>query len=1556
MEESSVQLNGASCKVKIYMRMQLLKVSLQSIPTAITLLVTAIGVWLQPLHAGEVQSIWHDSDMVTEGRISPDGKLAFTFDGFTILLWESATGKVVRRVNVSSLFSEKWPSIHGVAPSPSLAQVAVSSNGKVSLFDLQRSQMIWVTETNINAKKLVWSEDGRFLVVAADYSKSATVLDARSGAVVSMLDLLAVPTGSEPAYTATSLESIAISPDATTIFLGGSNEGGLYSRTSGKPLLRIRRDGIFIGASFSPDGKRLATAMSDNEVCLWGRNTGEQLRCLDGHKNLVTDVAFSPDGSTIASAGYEGEILISEVESGKPVTTLSGHQGGVYGLDYSPDGKHLLSVGGDSTGRFWSIDGDTGADAPVPLEREKQVIKPSLVAQLGHSGGVTASAISADGNLVVTGGADGVVSINEASSGRVIRRISAHPGNLGKINVLQLAFDDSVVITGSDDGTVGLWEIETGRKRLQINVDTQVDALAVVDDGKLIVTASEDGGFITAWSGLTGEKIRRVGEILDRDQGVFGIALLPDNRRFSSAHRDGKVRIYDFKSGVVQRTLEIAQNNIIYRIAVTPDGKRIVTTTLNREASVWDLESGTQLHQWNFEDKQIWSSAVSPDGHTVAFGDNSGETHILNLESGNEIRTLPKIKGAQGGGLGVHTLSFAPNSPHLVVGTGGTSEAQGVAQLWQLGDESMLQEYSGQSGAVVSASFSPNGDFVLVNGLTEAVFWDLRTGGVVGRLAHPLRKRVKFVSGESRVVSPDGNNVVVRSLHSGQQGRLIPSEGSFDFRMVHDVVSSPDGQHLLTNELDGLFLRDADSGRVIHHFPDVTLGFAGAEPLFSPDGKAVFTLTHDEGILWDVESGKPRSRISQPGAFINFDKMAFTANGRYVVIRNSSHDEAIVLDMEQGQIARRYPESDKRYRSDSYWLLAAPDGGVVLLNATYDGSYRLIDPVSSKEQLRWADSPGYITTAALSPDGNLLATSGEDRSVSLWDVSDGQLITRLDHHSGSVNEISFSTDGERMLSASSDGSVGIWDLSKNRLLASLLSFSNGDWAVVAADGRYVSNAPGDLPALSWVMPDEPLKPLPIEIFLREYFEPRLLVRLFGGEAMTPVQLVSEVNRLQPLTRITSITASSADPASVDISVEVKSVSSGEKRYSGARDLRIFRDGQLIAYGLESDDEQLKQEGVAELRFKDVRIPTDRNSDIKFSAYAFNHDGVKGVSSHYPFKPQLSSEKRAPRAYVVSIGVNSHQNSAWDLSYSAADARAMQSVLIDRLRRIGRYETVVPIALISDRETGESSARKEVVSAVLAALAGDRLDQRLLDQYPQLATLRSANPEDTLILSFSGHGYADENGVFHLFPEDIGVGTRREVTDAMLKRTISGNELSRWLRDVDAGEMVMIIDACNSAASVESDGFKPGPMGSRGFGQLAFNKGMRILTATQAENVALESDLIGHGIMTYALLREGLEQTRADAAPLDGEIKVGEWLIYGVARVPDLYHEVKRGRISGTRGVVRVHKPSQTEQAARRLNVQRPGLFDFVKSRSDQLIERYPVQSSRDSELPLVHVQ
>src|SRR3989440_4366623 len=51
----------------------------------------------------------------------------------------------------------------------------------------------------------------------------------------------------------------------------------------------------------------------------------------------------------------------------------------------------------------------------------------------------------------------------------------------------------------------------------------------------------------------------------------------------------------------------------------------------------------------------------------------------------------------------------------------------------------------------------------------------------------------------------------------------------------------------------------------------------------------------------------------------------------------------------------------------------------------------------------------------------------------------------------------------------------------------------------------------------------------------------------------------------------------------------------------------------------------------------------------------------------------------------------------------------------------------------------------------------------------------------------------------------------------------------------------VVDACHSSASVQGEGFKPGPMGSRGLGQLSYDKGMRILTSTQSDDVALETD-------------------------------------------------------------------------------------------------------------------
>jgi hypothetical protein len=68
---------------------------------------------------------------------------------------------------------------------------------------------------------------------------------------------------------------------------------------------------------------------------------------------------------------------------------------------------------------------------------------------------------------------------------------------------------------------------------------------------------------------------------------------------------------------------------------------------------------------------------------------------------------------------------------------------------------------------------------------------------------------------------------------------------------------------------------------------------------------------------------------------------------------------------------------------------------------------------------------------------------------------------------------------------------------------------------------------------------------------------------------------------------------------------------------------------------------------------------------------------------------------------------------------------------------------------------------------------------------------------------------------------------------MLKSAISANELAEWLSPIDAAEMSFVLDSSDSTSSMEANDFKPRLMGSRGLGQLAYDKRMRILAASQS---------------------------------------------------------------------------------------------------------------------------
>jgi uncharacterized caspase-like protein len=236
-----------------------------------------------------------------------------------------------------------------------------------------------------------------------------------------------------------------------------------------------------------------------------------------------------------------------------------------------------------------------------------------------------------------------------------------------------------------------------------------------------------------------------------------------------------------------------------------------------------------------------------------------------------------------------------------------------------------------------------------------------------------------------------------------------------------------------------------------------------------------------------------------------------------------------------------------------------------------------------------------------------------------------------------------------------------------------------------------------------------------------------------------------------------------------------------------------------------------------------------------------------------------------------------------------------------------------------------NATKANILAALRKLSGTQEAPTL--KATALDSLKRAQPEDTVIIYFAGHGTAQAQR-FYLIPHDLGYeGDRTKLTEAGLKsilaHSISDLEIEQSVEGIDAAHMLLIIDACNSGQALEAEEKRRGPMNSKGLAQLAYEKGMYILTAAQSFQAALEAAQLGHGLLTYALVEEGLKTPVADNEPKDGVLQAREWLDFATDRVPQMQQQ----KMNDGRGVSLAFTEGEKEIAEpEKRSVQRPRVF------------------------------
>ncbi len=247
-------------------------------------------------------------------------------------------------------------------------------------------------------------------------------------------------------------------------------------------------------------------------------------------------------------------------------------------------------------------------------------------------------------------------------------------------------------------------------------------------------------------------------------------------------------------------------------------------------------------------------------------------------------------------------------------------------------------------------------------------------------------------------------------------------------------------------------------------------------PRFSPDGHWVVSAhgsweQHAAGEVhvWDAKTGAEKFMISQPRGVRS---VAWSPKGTFLVTGNYG-GEINYYDAATGKELHKM-----RPGSQTEMVLVTPDElRVVTMHGT--GSVILWDAASKKLQYKWNEvHKGGIWGAALSADGRLLATAGQDAVVRVFDIVAFEMRHELPHPA-SANGVAFSRDGKTLATGCGDALIRLFDLRSGREMRVLEGHTSGSVTDLqfSSDDRLLVSAGMDRTARVWKFNDDQIPEL-----------------------------------------------------------------------------------------------------------------------------------------------------------------------------------------------------------------------------------------------------------------------------------------------------------------------------------------------------------------------------------------------------------------------------------------------------------------------------------------------
>ncbi|MBM3879212.1 MAG: hypothetical protein FJ387_05765 [Verrucomicrobia bacterium] len=537
-------------------------------------------------------------------------------------------------------------------------------------------------------------------------------------------------------------------------------------------------------------------------------------------------------------------------------------------------------------------------------------------------------------------------------------------------------------------------------------------------------------------------------QILHPEQGtVWTVAVSPDGRRLVTGGATGVVKVWDRVTGDCQATLA-NHVGIVGASAFSPDGLWFATGGRDATVRVWDADSLQLRHTLRRHTDAVRAVAFSPDSRWLASGGEDALIVFWDPANGAAGDTLTD-------GVYLERLAFSPDGQVLVA-----SGADTRARLWDVPHRRKQRDLELHRANLLDAVFSPDGALLATASFDGSVrLWDLRADrewGTRGRGA-PARRLAFLPDGATLAVASDDN--LVRLWAVGRDRLVATLRGHTGGILA--LAVSPDGQTLVTGAADQT-VRLWDPARLPEK-RDVLPHRGIVDSLaFAPDGQQLVSadFTADTLRWWDTAARQSLAEWTGPKGSI-WCVAASPVAGRFAAggLDGLVRLWGARLDREPLVLPGHVQAVD---------ALAFSADGKLLASAGRDGAARLWDVTQPRQLRLYAHGQTLVRSVAFSPDQRTLATGARDGRVRLWELSSTNLLGLLPAQAGEIRSVAFTPDGRRLAAGGDDQTIRYWDWRQARELGRL----RGHTAQVSAlafspDGETLASGSWDSTIKLW---------------------------------------------------------------------------------------------------------------------------------------------------------------------------------------------------------------------------------------------------------------------------------------------------------------------------------------------------------------------------------------------------------------------------------------------------------------------------------------------------------